>query len=196
MNKKELTKNLESATQSRDAIQNGMKTLEAKLVELKQKANSDLLAKGETEISGEISSTESYIQLRRSALEQANEAVSAAQRELDDFIGAERYTEAVNLQKELHAMMNKIEKQLGDAGVNGLINQVFDLSDQIRAIVGSNDQGDIGIDLRKTHFVLVSVNYHLFKAWQDMRSIPWVGEPLSGGGDSSYFKPGFGRTYS
>jgi hypothetical protein len=195
MSKKELSKSLEVAVQSRDAIQNGIATIEQKLKDLKNKAYSELAATGETELSGEISSTESYLQLRRSALEQANEAVRAAQFELDDFIKAERYTEAVNLHKEFRAMMNQLEKQLGDAGVNGMINQVFDIMNQIHAIVGTEGNSDIVLDLRRSNFILVSANQHLFKAWQDMRSLPWVGE-RSSGGDSAHYKAGFGRTYS
>lgn len=195
MNKKEFMKKLEAAQQSRNAIQTGIETAEKTLSDLKRKAYAELAAKGETELSGEINSTESYLELRRSALEQANEAVRAAQFELDDFNNAERYSEAERLHKEFRSMMNKLEKQLGDAGVNNQVNELFDVMDQIRAIIGSNDNGDIGWDLRKSHFVLVSVNQHLFKAWQDMRSIPWVGEP-TGGIDTAYYKTGFGRTYS
>lgn len=195
MGKKELNSILAKAVQSRDALQNGIATLELKLAELKAKAQKDLAATGETELSGEISSTESYLELRRSALVQANEAVKAAQFELDDYIAAERYTEAANLHKEFRAVMNQLEKQLGDAGVNKLVNEAFDIADQINTMIGREGNDEIGMDLRRTHFILVSVNQHLFKAWQDMRSMPWIGE-RTGGGDTAHYKPGFGRTYS
>jgi len=195
MNKKEFMKKLEAAQQSRDALQNGIATLEPKLAELKAKAQKELAATGETDLSGEISSTESYLELRRSALIQANEAVKAAQFELDDYIAAERYTEAANLHKEYRALLNQLEKQLGDAGVNKLVNEAFDIMDQIHTMIGRDAQDEIGMDLRHTFSILVNVNQHLFKAWQDLRSMPWVGEP-TGGIDTAYYKTGFGRTYS
>lgn len=195
MDKRALAKNLDNAQRTRDAIINGISTIEEKLADLRARAADQLAKTGDTDFCIEISTTETNLELRRTALVKANEAVSAAQREFDDCIAAERYTEAANLHKEFRAVLNQLSNQLGDAGLNGLINQAFDIADQIYTIVGRDTYDDIGMDLRKANFILTAINQNLFRSWQDMRALPWVGE-RTGGGDSAYYKPGFGRTYS
>ena len=195
MDKKALSKNLENAQRSRDSIINGISMIEEKLADLRARAAKQLAETGDTDLGIEISTTETNLELRRTALVEANEAVSSAQRALDDCIGAERYTEAAKLHKEYRAILNQLANQLGDAGANGLINQALEIADQIYALVGRDTQDEIGMDLRKGYFILAEVNKHLFTSWQSMRSLPWVNEPRTGG-DTAYYKPGFGRTYS
>lgn len=193
MNKKELVQNLNTAEKSRDAIENGIQSLEKKLADLRIRANQQLFTTGESDLTKDVLALEGDLKIRYEALQQANAEVESAKLALSDFEKAERYTEAINLSKDVREVMIQINKQLGDTGINNLIDRVFDLSDQMLKIVGENDTSDMMVEVRRARFILTALNHNLYASWVDMRkALPYIGTPTAGTETANY-RPGFGR---
>lgn len=192
--KQELTKTLEKFVDSRDKVVRKVEEGEARIEALQATVNDEVLKTGSSNSIQELLNTKEMVKSFRQALENTEEQISLTRKELVRYEQERIGGELQKLDQQMVQAVLELQKKMGAAGLNGEVDRIRDIHEQIARIrqVSGVTVLDLDEHTRRVMVLCDNVSEALLVFCKSIDSFNWgpamIGEPS---GDRI---GGFGRT--